>query len=431
MYASPKQAPRLMLLTLVLSIVLVALVSCKKDPTQNLQNKHAPELQAILDSLHKVEAAQIESLHHIPRIVTATVKRGQGLYQVLGQADLDNKAMIKIIAALSDSVEFTKLRVGESFQIGLDPLDAHKVLSFRYSPNRALSHNLALGPDGNFIYTKIERPTTTRYHVYEGELQKGTNLGGVLRTVGVNPRMINVVTGVLMCKVAFNLAHPGDKFKVLVQERLFQDSVFIEGTVLYAQFSGKLVGTHEAFNYDDGDPKSTFNAHYTEDGEALIFSGLRYPLDLLHISCGYGMRLHPITGLHEMHNGVDYSAAPGTAVYAVAEGTVIVSDFDPLSGNKIAIQHKDKSSSWYLHLSVRGVNKGQHVVSRQVIARSGNTGRSTGPHLHFGFKQPNGAWMNPLTKRMIATPKLEGDRLQKLHKQIKDIRAILANPPKQ
>jgi murein DD-endopeptidase MepM/ murein hydrolase activator NlpD len=78
-----------------------------------------------------------------------------------------------------------------------------------------------------------------------------------------------------------------------------------------------------------------------------------------------------------------------------------------------------------LHLSQRGVGNGQRVKGRQVIGRVGNTGRSSGPHLHFAIKQPNGSWMNPLLKKMIATPKLEGAKLMTLKEQIKTIRDIL------
>ena len=59
-----------------------------------------------------------------------------------------------------------------------------------------------------------------------------------------------------------------------------------------------------------------------------------------------------------------------------------------------------------MHLSVRGVNVGTKVAPRQVIGRVGSTGRSTGPHLHLGFKDARGSWMNPAKKTMIATPKL-------------------------
>ena len=92
------------------------------------------------------------------------------------------------------------------------------------------------------------------------------------------------------------------------------------------------------------------------------------------------------------------------------------------SGNKIAIKHSDGFISYYMHLSQRSVNVGTHVAARQFIGKVGSTGRSTGPHLHFGFKNPQGQWIDPLTKTMIATPKLSGERLAKLQSQVKEIR---------
>jgi murein DD-endopeptidase MepM/ murein hydrolase activator NlpD len=145
----------------------------------------------------------------------------------------------------------------------------------------------------------------------------------------------------------------------------------------------------------------------------------------LHVTSAYGSRIHPITGKRTVHHGIDYGSPKGTPVYAVAEGVVTISGYDNLSGNKISIRHRDGSSSWYLHLHTRAVAKGAHVNTRQVIGRVGNTGRSTGPHLHFGFKDEKGRWMNPSKKTMIATPKLEGERLSRLKSQAKAIRESL------
>ena len=205
----------------------------------------------------------------------------------------------------------------------------------------------------------------------------------------------------------------------------FSFAIWISGKVLYAESDGKTVGHHEAFRYEDPDPKSSFNAHYTETGEALVFDGLRYPLDRLHVTSAYGSRIHPITGQRKVHHGIDYGSPTGTPVYAVAEGVVTLSGYDNLSGNKISIRHRDGSSSWYLHLHTRAVSQGAHVNARQVIGRVGNTGRSTGPHLHFGFKDEKGRWINPSKKTMIATPKLEGERLARLKSQAKAIRESL------
>src|SRR5690606_5307533 len=170
---------------------------------------------------------------------------------------------------------------------------------------------------------------------------------------------------------------------------------------------------------------STFTAHYTADGQALINAGLRYPLARLHIRSGYGMRRHPVTGRQAMHRGVDFRGAVGTPVHAVASGVVVESSYDEYGGNKIAIRHADGSISYYLHLHDRRVRKGTPVRSHQIIGSVGATGRVTGPHLHFGFKQANGKWMNPLSKRMIATPKLSGERFEKLQVQIAQTKELL------
>ena len=126
-----------------------------------------------------------------------------------------------------------------------------------------------------------------------------------------------------------------------------------------------------------------------------------------------------------MHYGIDYGSPKGSPVYAVAKGKVVVSGYDQYSGNKIAIRHVDNSVSYYMHLSSRGVGVGAQVTGGQVIGRVGSTGRSTGPHLHLGFKNAKGQWINPKSKTMIATPKLQGERMARLTKQIAGIRENL------
>jgi murein DD-endopeptidase MepM/ murein hydrolase activator NlpD len=76
-------------------------------------------------------------------------------------------------------------------------------------------------------------------------------------------------------------------------------------------------------------------------------------------------------------------------------------------------------------LHKRSVRTGQRVQARQVIGTTGASGRVTGPHLHFGFQDERGRWINPALKRMIATPKLQGERLQKLQQQIQAIDQVL------
>lgn len=416
----------------ILFIALLALISLSVQFVKWIepQKPSTPELNQQLDSLQSYADHLQKQIDSFPSVITVSVQAGEGLFQVMQRAGLDNMAIISVINAIADSVELTKLKVGDRFDVATNSQNSQQITFFRYQENPSLAHVLIPNSKGKLQYHKHELPTQIIYRLHEGTLTAGGTLDGTLRAAAIPGQMVGVVNGVLRCKVSFRThAQPGDRFRVLLKERIFQDSIWIEGHVLYAEYEGKTAGHHEAFRYEDPDPKSTFNAHYTASGEALVYAGLRYPLDRLHIVSNYGMRLHPVTGKRVMHAGVDYSSPVGAPVYAVAEGRVVVSGYDKYSGKKIAIKHKDKSSSWYLHLSKRSVKAGDYVHSRQVIGRVGATGRVTGPHLHFGFKKPNDKWMNPLSKRMIATPKLSGKRLNRLQQQVQEIQTLLQNTP--
>lgn len=404
----------------LLCVFLVFFSACHEEEKLAALRKDVAALENSVDSLQKAK----EKLQNVPNytILSDTVRAGEGPFHVFsrlkamvegGDADLG-----KVYLAMQDSVEF-KLRVGEKFYIAVDA-DRH-VQRFRYAPNVITSH-VVVRTDTGFVYKLVEKPVVRKLSVYEGALEEGSTLNGILLKVGIPRRMVGVVSGVLQCKVAFPLARAGDRFRILLEDSYFQDSIWVSGKVVYAEFEGRNVGHHEAFRYEDPDPKSSYNAHYTESGDALVFDGLRYPLEHLRITSSYGSRVHPITGRVTVHYGVDYGAPTGTVVHAVAEGEVTVSGFDNLSGNKIAIRHRDGTTSWYMHLSARGVGVGAKVSPGQAIGRVGSTGRSTGPHLHYGFKNAQGQWINPLSKTMIATPKLSGERLARLKEQVKDIR---------
>ena len=412
-------------LFILLSFLLVA---CNEQERIQAIQGEVSALQSRRDSLN----TELEKYQTLPAdwiIQNDTVRAGDGLFQVLVRMQINEKERGKIVLALQDSVELSKLRVGQVFYAALD--SAGSVQRFRYAPNPATVHMLSR-TDSGYVYSLIEKPVVRRQSIFEGALTEGSTLNGTLFKVGIPGRMVGIVSGVLQCKVAFPLARAGDRFRILLEETFYQDSIWISGKVVYAEFEGRIVGHHEAFRYEDPDPKSSFNAHYTETGEALVYDGLRYPLDRLHVTSPFGNRIHPITGQRKMHAGIDYGSPTGTPVYAVAEGIVTVSGFDQFSGNKIAIRHRDNSESWYMHLSARGVGVGAKVSARQCIGRVGSTGRSTGPHLHLGFKNEKGAWINPASKTMIAAPKLEGERLARLKREVAEIRtqieATLAAP---
>jgi murein DD-endopeptidase MepM/ murein hydrolase activator NlpD len=118
------------------------------------------------------------------------------------------------------------------------------------------------------------------------------------------------------------------------------------------------------------------------------------PIEGNHIGSSFGQRLDPIAGVNAMHEGIDFVADQGTRVISAAGGVVVSAESHPQYGNLIEIDHGNEFSTRYAHLSRILVKPGQVIKRGQEIGASGNTGRSTGPHLHFEVRY-KGVAQNP------------------------------------
>ena len=112
------------------------------------------------------------------------------------------------------------------------------------------------------------------------------------------------------------------------------------------------------------------------------------------LSSGFGMRRDPFTNLMTMHNGYDIVARVGTPVVASNEGRVVYTGENSLYGRYVLLSHQGGFQTLYAHLGKWSVSEGQWVAQRQKIGELGNTGRSTGPHLHFSIYH-NGQALDP------------------------------------
>ena len=107
------------------------------------------------------------------------------------------------------------------------------------------------------------------------------------------------------------------------------------------------------------------------------------PIDAKRIGSVFGRRIDPIAGVKASHEGIDFVADTGTPIVASAGGVVGTASFHPEYGYLVEIDHGNEFSSRYAHLSKIKLKQGQIVKRGQLVGLSGNTGRSTGPHLHF------------------------------------------------
>lgn len=116
---------------------------------------------------------------------------------------------------------------------------------------------------------------------------------------------------------------------------------------------------------------------------------------LKQMASGYGYRSDPVYGTKKFHEGLDYSADIGTPVYATGDGTVVKAGWDGAYGNAIDIDHGYNYLTRFAHLSQINVKPGQKVKRGDLIGKVGNTGKSTGPHLHYEVRL-NGQPQNPI-----------------------------------
>lgn len=121
----------------------------------------------------------------------------------------------------------------------------------------------------------------------------------------------------------------------------------------------------------------------------------------LGVSSWFGPRINPKTHKPQFHEGVDLPVPVGTRVWSARAGQVVKlyqadQGKGEITGNAVIIKDAAGYLWHYLHLSSILVGSGQRVAQGQLVGLSGNTGRSTGPHLHFAVRSPAGQWVNPV-----------------------------------
>ena len=123
--------------------------------------------------------------------------------------------------------------------------------------------------------------------------------------------------------------------------------------------------------------------------------GFSWPCTARALTCPFGPRIHPITGVYSNHSGVDIGASYGSPIYACASGTVTTATYGTAYGYYVTINHGNGFSTLYGHMIRYTVSAGDYVTRGEIIGYVGSTGWSTGPHLHLTMYY-NGTLVNPL-----------------------------------
>ena len=230
----------------------------------------------------------------------------------------------------------------------------------------------------------------------------------------------------------------GDTFEVVFESYYTDDGKKIkDGEILFASLDNQG-RKYEMYRYDNVKGSNYFDSQ----GQSVQKSLLKTPINGARISSRFSSaRKHPVLGYTRAHKGIDFAAPVGTPFYAAGSGTVTkvvkycnVGDrrCNGGFGNYVAVKHTNNYTTEYAHISrvASNIKNGTKVKQGQVIAYVGNTGITTGPHLHYGVIY-NGERINPDRVKSLPSIKLIGKDLINFNKEVERINLYRLNIPNQ
>ena len=363
----------------------------------------------------------------------AVLKRGETLETALRALGANPDQIRSISAALSARVKVGALPEGQRMRVLLGPVPGGgkgivRVILFG---ERGIEGIAATNDRGIFVsVTPPEEPTARPApQLADGEDEEedegrgGVRLYNSLYETALKNELPRQTVEELVRIFGYDVdfqrrVASGDNFEIFFG----QDDENSPPEILYAALT---IGgePRRVFRFQGEDGSIDF---FDEAGRSLKKFLVRKPIADGVLRSGFGYRRHPILGYSKMHTGVDWSNRIGTPIYAAGNGTVIKAEWDSGYGRRIEIQHTNGYVTAYSHQSrfANGIRPGARVRQGQVIGYVGNTGLSTGPHLHYEV-MINGHFVDPMKIRLPRGRELDGKALAEFKRQRESVEALL------
>jgi murein DD-endopeptidase MepM/ murein hydrolase activator NlpD len=328
----------------------------------------------------------------IERWVNINIRSGDSLSKIFKQLNLNPRTAVTI-AQRSDARILNRLRTGPYLQV---LVRGQELLSLRYQPD--LLSILSVEREGRRYRTSvIKRKFDVTERVLTGVIRSSLFQSG--EDIGASRDLLYNLRSIFQWQIDFSKdLRPGDRYSLIYEERSLDGRIFGSGPILAAEFivRGKSYRAIRQVN------KNGTSHYFSPDGESLEGLFLRSPMRMTRITSRFSKRrYHPVLKKWRAHKGVDYGGNIGDPVMATADGVVIFAGRKHQYGKVLTLQHGQKYTTLYAHLSrfSRNIRRGDTVTQGQVIGYVGATGLATGPHLHYEFRV-NGVHKNPLAVKL-------------------------------
>lgn len=355
---------------------------------------------------------------YVPEWQTHLVESGD-TFAVLAQnkLGLGYSEVLTLLDKLPNARLLTHWRAGQSFDYQLD--EDGRLLSLRMMKNTREGVLVERGEDqeAQYAVTPIERQGEPVQRLYAGSISG--SFARSAQATGLNSGAVTELTHLLEKKLDFRRdSRRDDTFQVLVESDMIEGET-LDSRVLAVRYEGERMNLTVVRNATD-------DKFYTAEGKSLDPAFSRYPFEgRYRLSSNYNpRRKHPVTGRISPHNGTDFAMPIGSPITAPANGRVERVENHYAAGRYVVIRHDNGYRTRYLHLSKPLVSRGQRVEMGDRIALSGNSGRSTGPHLHYEV-HVNNAPVNAMKVDLPENTSLSGDTLIAFKRQAAPMLAAL------
>ncbi|ROP62471.1 murein DD-endopeptidase [Enterobacter sp. BIGb0383] len=333
------------------------------------------------------------------------VSTGDTLSSVLNQYGIDMSDIAQLASADS---ELKNLKIGQ--QLSWTLTDGGELQRLTWEMSRRETRTYDREANGFKMSSEMQQGD------WVNNLMKGTVGGSFVssaRDAGLTSSEVSSVIKAMQWQMDFRKLKKGDEFSVLMSREM------LAGKREQSQLVGVRLRSdgkdYYAIRAEDG-------KYYDRNGTGLAKGFLRFPTSKqFRVSSNFNpRRVNPVTGRVAPHKGVDFAMPQGTPVLSVGDGEVVVAKRSGAAGYYVAIRHGRTYTTRYMHLRKILVKPGQKVKRGDRIALSGNTGRSTGPHLHYEV-WINQQVVNPLTAKLPRTEGLTGSDRTDYLAQVKTV----------
>jgi len=388
-------------LALLLIAAVISVIISSKSPAPETQMPIAPpvtvftpdmlQIPQLIPELPTISDEQIAAIVPPPQPRTEhyTIQPGDTLEKIFRHFSLSMNDLHDILQTDEQYLVMDVIRPDTELTFQFDPDNHFQSVSLQTSMVRTVTYERS---DNGFVFSENILPTEWQQYIVRADVSS-TLYGTIIKT-GLSDADAMEITQLMSSRVNFaRELRPGDTFDAIVSDEYLND--IPTGNRRLDAIKLNVHGDdYVAIRFDDGN-------YYDEKANSLTPALLRYPTRIHYrVTSPFNPnRHHPVTHRFAPHNGVDTAAPVGTPVLATGNGIVTRVVRHPYAGLYVEIDDDGPYTTRFLHLSKALVHKGQRVKRGEKIALSGNTGRTTGPHLHYEL-HINGRPVNPMTAKI-------------------------------